>query len=255
MDTVVFRGSKDEFRDLLRQLVAATSSDGPDPAGLVRGLQLRLGIAFLSQVQQDFLRKSRGMVGTDGILWPPLKPETIARRRITAAEKREAGIGGRRTLGKLTSEEEAEWKRIYDARLIQLRKSFEEKSARSKAAEFASWAIKKKRGGKTKLEIFGSRKVDILRDTSELFRSFSPGIEDQPSGADGQIFRTEPGAIIVGTNKKPWHHHGVKGKLPARPFWPTNGEIPAAWMPALRIAMATGLARIVTAIARHGGMR
>ncbi len=253
MDTVTFQGSKDEFRDLLRQIAAASSGEGNDPTGLVRGLQLRLGVAFLSQVQQDFIRKSRGMIGTDGITWPPLKPETIARRRITAAERKEAGIGGRRTLGKLTPEEETEWKRVYDARLIQFRKFYDEKKARSKAGEFASWWIKKKRGGKTKIAIFGARKVDILRDTSELFRSFSPGVEDQPSGADGQIFEVEQGAVIVGTNKKPWHHKGVKGKLPARPFWPTDGRIPDAWMPALRIAFATGLARIVMAIARQGG--
>ena len=61
--------------------------------------------------------------------------------------------------------------------------------------------------------------VEILRDTGELFRSLEPGLGTQPSGASGQVFELEPGAVTIGTNKKPWHHRGNE-RLPARPLWP-----------------------------------
>lgn len=246
----VFHGQRDDLRAILSQVMDIVGGRAPDPLRVAQGIQLRAGVALLSQIQQDFIRKSRGGVGLDGIVWPPLSPKTIAQRRVSGAEKKALGIGGRRVRGLLTPQEDKEWRKIYGSRLAKLRMHMPEGQARAKAAAIA-WAVMKQRGAKTKLAVLGSRKVDILRDTGELLRSFSPGIEDRPSGADGQIFRTEPGAVIVGSNKKPQHHRGIKGRLPARPFWPLDGKIPDAWMPAVRTAVATGLARLIVQLARN----
>jgi len=183
MATVVFSGSRADLARLIQRLPRLLAGLEPDIYGIARGLQLRLGVALLSKIQQDFITKARGGLGDDGIRWPPLKPATIARRRG-------GGLGG----------------------------------------------------------------VEILRDTGELIRSFSPGVEDRPSGADGQVFELKPGLVRVGTNKKPWHHRGVKNKLPARSFWPLDGRLPAAWWRYLLRVYGRGLARALT-ILLSGGRR
>ena len=103
--------------------------------------------------------------------------------------------------------------------------------------------------GKAKGKYAGS--VEILRDTGELFRSLSPGVEDRPSNAPGQVLRTTTNRIVVGTNKKTWHQKGTK-RLPARRLWPADGKIPPAWRPAVKAAMKRGVAAIVTEYVRRG---
>lgn len=92
MPTVTFRGSRAELRELIRSIPAILSGRAPDPAGVARGFQLRLSMSLLSQCQADFLTKSRGGCGQDGITWAPLKGSTIARR---AGKERKALKGGR----------------------------------------------------------------------------------------------------------------------------------------------------------------
>lgn len=216
----------------------------PDPKGLARSIQLRAGVALLGEIQRDFLTKSRGGTGRDGITWPPLKPETIARRRSTPAELRGFGIheGPRPSL---SPAEDQLWRRTFVSVYRRARVDLDDREAKARAASVA-WATVKRAGAKTKTELLGSRKVDMLRDTGELFRSLTPGIDDVPSGADGQVFEVRPGRVIVGTNKKPWHQDGNAAKnLPARPLWPRSGEVPAAWWPAVNEAVATGLAEAV----------
>jgi hypothetical protein len=182
---VVFRGTREELRRLLRDLPLVLAGRAPDPLGIARGLQLRLGTTLLSKVQQDFITKSRGGVGTDGVKWAPLSPKTIARRR----------------------------------------KGPKGKGKKKKAAPAP---------------------VDILRNTGELLRSLSPGVDEKPSGAPGQVFDvSRPGVIVVGTNKKPYHHKGIPGRLPARPLWPVDGKIPGAWLPAIHLAAARGVLRAI----------
>lgn len=79
--TFVFRGSSDQLRAILHRLPAILAGRVPDPGGVVRAMQLRMGNAWLSQVYQDFLVKSRGGTGRDGIKWPPLDPKTTAARK------------------------------------------------------------------------------------------------------------------------------------------------------------------------------
>lgn len=244
-----FNGTSAEVRAILREIPAIVAGHAPDPYGVARAVQLRVGVAALSQIQQDFLTKCRGGTGSDGVTWPPLKRSTIAARRVGRGELKSLGVGGKRVRGLLTPAENKLWKQIYGTRLARLRLHMGEAEARAKAASIA-WAELKRRGAKTKLEVLGSRKVDMGRDTGRMFRAFTPGVEDRPSGEPDQIFETVQGAVIVG-NKVPY--------FPAfharRPCWPADGSIPAAWLPAIQAAAAKGMIRAAEIILQRRGGR
>lgn len=194
--TIYFRGTYEQARQMIAQLPTILAGRAADPAQVARGVQLRLSTALLSQVQQDFLVKSRGGTGKDGVRWPALDPKTIAARTRTATEVRD-------------------FKRA------------------------------KKRDPKlTALAFYGSRKVDMLRDTSRLFRSLTPGVEDRPAGNPDQVITLGRGMLILGS-KCPYlgaHQNGTK-HVPARPVFPVHGTIPPAYWPALNIALIQGIIR------------
>lgn len=234
-----FQGTRADVVRLLAELNAALAGKSSDHNDLVRGVQLRMGVALLSKVQQAFIDKSRGLRADDGIKWPALKRSTIAQRRTTGAERKSAGVGGKRTRGLLTAAEDKRWRGIFASTLARLRANGVGEGEATATAAKVAWAKLKSEGAQTKLDVFGGRTVDILRDTGLLFRSLNPGVQDRPSGADGQIFDTPPGAVIVGTNVKPWHHKGIPGRLPARPLWPD--QLPDEWWKAIHAAGVRGL--------------
>jgi hypothetical protein len=86
--TAVFRGNREDLRRVLRALPAILAGRVPDPLGIARMVQLRLGTVLLSKIQQAFLVKSRRGTGDDGIKWAELAPATIAARTRTPAEER-----------------------------------------------------------------------------------------------------------------------------------------------------------------------
>jgi len=238
---IQFQGTRAEAEAVIRDLPAALAGRVPDAYGLARSLQLRAGVALLSQVQQAFITKSRGGVGSDGISWPPLKPETIAARRTVKGERKALGITGEAPRPSLTPAQDEAWRKKYFTTLRWARVDMDEKEAKIYAGKVAWNYVKTQMGAKTVLEILGSRKVDILRDTGELLRSLNPGVADRPSGAPGQVFRAELGRVVVGTNKKTWHHKGVPGKLPKRLLWPEDDHIPEAWWVHINEAIQSGL--------------
>jgi hypothetical protein len=241
MMRLVFSGSRREAEAYIRQLPGMLAGTIPDPVGLSRRLQLRAGVALLSQIQQDFITKSRGGTGRDGIQWPPLKPETIAARRTTKGEKKSLGIGkGERP--SLTAAQDAAWRKKFASVLAWAVAEMGEAEAKAYAGRVAWHHVKTAMGAKTVLELLGSRQVDMLRDTGELFRSLTPGVADRPE--EGQILRPEAGRVVVGTNKKPWHHEGTS-TIPARPLWPLDGSIPSAWWPAINNAITSGISEAI----------
>lgn len=86
--TAVFRGSREDLRRALRSLPAILAGRAPDPLGIARLVQLRLGTVLLSKILQAALVKSRRGTGDDGIKWAELAPATIAARTRTRAEVR-----------------------------------------------------------------------------------------------------------------------------------------------------------------------
>jgi hypothetical protein len=245
---VILRGSRDDVRQLLAELVAALSGRGFDPHGIARPVLTRGAVALLSKIQQSFITKARGGTGEDGIAWKPLDRRTVAYgRRTTKAELRALGAGGRRVRGLLTPAQDRRWRAIYARVLAQMRaRGLDDRQAAGTAARVA-WARLKAEGALTKLQVLGGRQVDVLRDTGELLNSLTPGFEEAAVRAPGQVLEAEAGRIAVGTKVKPWHHRGVPGRLPARPFWPPDGNLPDAWWDAVRAAIVRGL---VAAVAR-----
>ena len=250
MPAVSYSGSRADLRALLRKLPAILSGAVGDPYGVARGLQLRLGVALLSKVQQAFLVKSRGGTGDDGIKWAPLKRETIAQRRVGKGDLSAIGIKGAsakgRVRGLLTPAQDKKWRGIFAREKARLMAKFgmAPGAAAGLAAKLA-WGILKAEGAQTKLQVLGGRTVDIGRDTGRLLMSFSPGVEDRPSGEAEQVFQAPPGKVIVGTTvpyAEAFHRR--------RPFWPS--ALPPAWRNALLGTYRRGLARVVALIVSQG---
>ncbi len=236
--TLTFKGTEAEVRQALADLPRILAGLIPDVNGIGRSLQMRAGVTLLSKVQQAFIVKSRGGTGDDGIRWKPLSKAAIAARRVTAGEKKAAGISGKRVRGLLTPAQDKRWRILFATRKAWLMaKGMSPGAAAAQAASIA-WATLKKEGAQTRLSVYGSRQVDILRDTGRLFRSLTPGVEDRPSGEPEQVFDVPPGRVIVGT-KVPYASRQHKH----RPLWPD--QIPPYWWDAIKASLARGIARVL----------
>lgn len=244
MATLTYRGTREGLIDAVRQLPAVLAGRLPDRLGIARGVQLRIGVAALSQIQQDFLVKSRGGTGKDGVTWDPLRRATIAQRRTTPGELKSLGVGGKRVRGLLTAEQDKVWRQVFVRVLMRARLDHGEKAARGFAAK-AAWAAVKTMGAKTKLDVLGGRTVDIGRDTGRMLRSLAAGVDDRPSGAAGQVFETPAGAVVVGTNVPYFPRFNAR-----RQVFPADGTIPDAWVPAIQAAAGRGLIAAIEVLSR-----
>jgi len=266
--------------DTIHLLIGSLSGQLNAFPDLVEGVQLSIAWEFLSNVQESFIMKARGEVGIDGIRWKPLSRKYLAySRRFGTGEqaelKRAAGLvrtdkngkattapfrfapGGKK--GLLTADQLKQWRRFYSVMLARMLASTDEAEAKRIAAGYA-WNQMKKRGAQTKLNVYGSRQVEILRDTSVLFNSLSPfsmidtdyvsefSLLSTQNPRDAQILQTVRGGVRVGTSV-PYaatHHYGDGRRgVPARPFWPE--DLPVQW----RENMADVLKRAVLSATVH----
>ena len=260
MAKTYFHGSRETAKQLARRLVDILAGRSDDSQRIARGVFLSIGFAALGSIKRDFLTKSRGGTGEDGVKWAPLSKEYLAYgrewgekrgsgRRFGPGEKKALkaaagldkthrfGVTGNR--GLLTKEQKKRWEEIYGAKRTRLSLSMPFVEAESFAARIA-WSTIKREGAATMLEVFGSRQVDILRDTGVLFNSLSPGQLDgvgpdavytKPTedGVGLQEFELKNNGVIVGTNV-PYalYHQFGTSRMPARPFLPT-GDVPDKW--------------------------
>lgn len=237
-----FRGTRADLVKLIRELAAAAGG-GTDSLGVMRPILAIAGVTLLSQIQSAFLVKARGGTGSDGVQWKKLQRKTIAARRTTASERKTLGVGGRRTRGLLTPDQDRRWRAIYRSTLA----SFAARGVAGGPALAAqrAWAILKSEGAKTKLDVLGGRTVEIGRDTGALLRSLTPGAEETAARPPGQILDIEPGRIVVGSNI-PYAASFHKD----RPLWPER--LPDAWWNAVCEAMARGLLRAIAQAVSRG---
>lgn len=246
------RISRPELRRRLALLPAILAGRAPDEFNIQRGFMLRLAVAFLEKVKLAFITKARGGTDEAGESWPKLSRKYLAYGRRfgrgeQAALKKAAGLGrANNRRGLLTAAQDKRWKKIYARNLAWLAARESIGEAKAHAASIA-WAQLKREGAQTKLDVYGNREVEILRDTGILFNSLSPGLLS-PRGADAaysakpnQIIRFRQGELIVGT-EVPYasrHHNGVK--VPQRRLWPRN--IPASWYAYFTRQADAGLAK------------
>ncbi len=257
--TTVFTAAQNrkEIVDLIRQLPGILSGRAADVDGIGRGFRVRLGFAFLSIIKEAFIVKSRGGTDEAGISWPPLSREYLAYTRPMATAPGQGSrsppkAGGLAPGGKdgfMTEAQLRKWRQVFRQAVAHLSVTtwVEPWQIEPHAAAIA-WADAKRSGVRTKLEVFGTRQVEILRDRGILFNSLSPGtIVDEGITAsyappEDQVFRELPGELLVGTNVEYAEYHQVRPGT--RPIWPKDGDLPDVWVVEIAEVAATGLKHI-----------
>ena len=280
--TITAQNTPVGIRDLLQRLSAQLVGRETDTTGgMIHGLQLRLGLVLLTKIQQAFEVKAAGGVGEDGIQWAPLKPATIAARRLSGDDRKAVALKRRvseaftpaqqRAIG---SEIKAQTSRLIvkfalgEGTAAGLARAHVENRWRKRIKVFGqvvnnvSWptTMLNVRTAQhnighiaAKFAYLSTRHVEILRDTGELLASLSPGVDGPGPGG---ILRMPSGQIIVGTNVgEKWRHHAGTKTVPARPFWPVNGSLPASWWDAISGALQRGLLEIVMRLVQAKGRR
>ena len=277
---------KATLRQLIRNLPAILAGRHPDVGGIAHGFKTRIGFAILNLIVPNFDDLGRGLSGADGDKWKPLSPQYLAYgRRFGRGEqaqlKKQAGLGREHRYapggdkGLLTKDQLKLWRAVYARKLAQYAMKEDTEDAKSHAAAVA-WMVVKSKGGKTKLEVFGNRQVQILVDTGRGRASLTPGtitetggpnaeyqkpapvvktvqteggkLEVTLNGEGDQVFDTsKPDCVVVGTNVGYMgaHHRGgthPKNKLSRRRLWPEN--FPSPWWDNILGTAISGLVRI-----------
>jgi hypothetical protein len=232
MARVYFQGTRSQAKRLARRLVLMLTGREADSFYIARGVFMAFGLAALMDIKADFVTKARGGTGEDGAKWAPLKPGTIANRRVGPGDiKSDPAIKEREKIRKAA----------YKKHLARMLLSLPEGEAKKRAAQLAGREATQKTG-KTKIDTLGGRSVEILRDTGVLLNSLSPGEMTDPGpsavyspprgdGGSEQVFSLFENGVMVGTNVlyAATHQNGDAARgIPARPFLPT-GEVPEAW--------------------------
>lgn len=245
--------NKPQIAKLIRDLPGILSGKVEDTFGITRGFKLRMAFAFFSIIKEAYIVKSRGGTDEAGIKWPKLSREYLAYQRPMGQNgkgSRQPPVAGKLAPGGndgfMTPDDLKRWRGIYGSTLVRLAMQVPLGEAKQRAAMIA-WADAKRNGVKTKLDVFGSRDVEILRDRGILFNSLSPGIlrDDKVDAiytkpSEGQVLDLLPGVLLVGTNVEYAEHHqnGI------RPIWPKDGELPQVWIDEIVEVGVSGLLRI-----------
>lgn len=230
-----------------------------DRANIARQFGTRLGNALLEKIHADFLLKAAGGADSSGMVWQKLHPSTIARRRVSRKDLRQAKVsealyyGGER--GLLTPAQNQTWKRIFTRQraIFINRHRLSDVEASRRAAQIA-WAALKREGAQTKLAAFGNRTVQILMDTGELLKHFNPS--PNPDGiVNGEVLKVDPGLVTIQVEdaRKKWHHQGTRRGLPKRPFWPERGNFPSSYWQRVWDSALSGLVRALALFLNTGG--
>lgn len=216
--------TREEVQRLALIMVDTFAGKSPDSKGIAQGFAARLAMTFFELAKANFIKLSRGGTGDDGTKWPPLTKEYLAygrsaQKALRWKDGRRIGtdVGGlapgkhpdgRQYNGYMSKDQLAQWTRIYKSNLHWLAAREPLSEAKIIAAKIA-WARMKENGVKTKIDVLGNRKVEMLRDTGLLFNSLQPGVLMESTGSatyspanDQQVYRYVPGKIIVGTNVK-----------------------------------------------------
>jgi hypothetical protein len=243
---IYFQGSAaDAIRAVNRVVDILTGKIAAPVPAIPNGVYGAIGLQALSDIKADYVRKSGGGTGEDGVKWKPLSPVTIAKRRLQ----------GNNALSK--GEERKRLKqRLELALYARLSASLPPADAIKEAKRQASEIIKAKDQKRINI-LLKEEKVKILRDTGVLLNSLSPGVmrgqsgyaKPRGDGGDDQVFYFMRAGVIVGTNV-PYagvHQYGSeKQNIPARPFLPPPDATPQIWLDRWAAIGETAVAEAVT---------
>lgn len=234
--------SRQDILRQLRNLPAILAGNKNDNQRIGRLFRSTITHHTYTKIFDAFMAKSDGKADEFGEVWEPLSPRTIAQRPISRIEKWKAGVGNNR--GLLTQAQDRQWRGIFASTLGRLLKQGTPIHEAKQRAGQVAWAVMKARGAKTKLDVFGRRKVPILRVSDRLVDSLSPGEvvdgEYIPFTPD-QVAEFRGNTLRYGT-KVPY----AKKQHQTRPLWPTPQNM-AKWNTE---ALRKGRDAIVTAISR-----
>ena len=244
MRKIFIHGRREDIRRKALALAAVLSGRLADPTGIAKGFLLAVGFAVLSDVKDAFLVKSRGGTDEMGVTWPPLQPETIARRRVGPRDiKQSETIKKRQSIVRNLRRKRV--KELTDRFSLSLPLEQAKQRAREIADSSSEKTSRQRQAtqstGLNKVATLGGRQVDMLRDTGVLLNSLSPGTigpsdtYQRPSGDGGanQVFDLKENSITVGTNV-PYaatHNFGdAERNIPRRQFLPDDAnQVPQVW--------------------------
>lgn len=149
--------------------------------------------SLYKQVYKNFQMKSKGGSDNQGVSWDKLKRKTVAYRKRGKSNK------GR---GLLTGSQDKEWKKIFIIYFKKFIATKGEEQAKKEAAKIA-WSVMKKKGAKTKLDVYGDRKVPIMVRSGRLRDSLKPGNYsggEYTTSSPDQIFEIVSGKLSFGTS-------------------------------------------------------
>lgn len=248
---ITFSGTTKELKqkiDLIGSILSGRSSAFPE---MQVTFTLAVGLAFLANIKDAYITKARG--GTDelGIQWKPLKPETIANRRVGPGDTRR-GAPNADAIRERQRIERREYRRLLTRFLATMPRAEAERRARQAAAQIAT-----RQTGKTKKETLGGRNVEMLRDTGVLLNSLTPADRNGSSytSPPEQIMEVRPGSVTVGTNVlyARTHQEGDDTRgIPARPFLPRDGDqLPQTWVDDMNDAAKVALEETISELFRR----
>ena len=267
-EVIYTTASSNRIREEIARFPAMMAGSAPDIYGLVKGFKTRMAWAFTSSIVEAFIDKGRGNTDEAGETWKPLTKEYLAYVRPMAKRK---GVGSRQPPkagkqapggnrenrtndGFLNEKQMREWKRIFARTLARLQFEMDYSDAKKMAAAVA-WNRLKRQGAKTKLQQFGTRKVQIGVDRGILLGSISPGQLNE-SGADASFqfedaqgyLQDNAGMMAVGTNV-PY----ARGFHKQRRMWPKPVNWPSVWWEDWLEVSRGGLRFVAREIAKRGG--
>ena len=207
-----------------------------------------LAYNLFQKIGRSYELKADGKSDQFGMSWKPLLPATIAARPVTPADFAHARVKkGQR--GILTSAENKKWKAIFWKKYAKLRLTMGDAKAKQSAARMA-WAILKAAGAKTRLSVFGRRKVKILRLSDRLYDSLCAGTlsGNRYYKPREQIFDYLNGELTMGTGVPYSSHQNKRRRL----IPSMTNMVRGGWVRDAMKASAKGLTQVLIERLQNG---
>lgn len=212
MPTIVYHGSREKLVRRLHEFVATMAGKRPDDTGVARDILESMALELLGKITTDFVTKSEGGTGEDGVQWKPLSPVTLALRRkgpgkaikgliadlprIPKSRQKLIAIQYKKLLTVYRASAQKSRvglaDRAYARRLLDLMKPYLTPTRYKKTLATLKKDLPVERA-KTQA-LLGAMAL-ILRDTGRFLNSLSPKIV-----SSDRILRVMPGAVAVGSN-------------------------------------------------------